>query len=89
MSLSQSALSVGGCSADAGCLETMMQDQQVVNCFTGYQSYIRTAMASVGDDPAETVNVFCSYVKPIEPTSFMFRYTFFQFTMYVWGQSQG
>jgi len=76
MSLLQSALSVGGRGADAGCSETMMQDQQVLNCFTGYQSYVGTAMASAGDDPAAMINAFCSYVEPIEPT-FMFRYTFF------------
>jgi len=54
-----------------------MQDQQVLNCFTGYQSYVGTAMASAEDDPAGMVKAFCSYVEPIEPT-FMFWYTFFQ-----------
>ena len=62
-SLSQSA--IGGCGADAGCSETMMKDQQVLNCFTGYKSYISTVMASAGDDPAAMKNAYCSYVKPI------------------------
>jgi len=79
MSLSKSALSVGGRGADAGCSETMMQDQQVLNCFTGYQSYMGTAMATAGDDPVAMANVFCSYVEPFEPTSFMFQYTYFPF----------
>jgi len=65
MSLSQSALSIEGCGAEASCSETMMKDQQVLNCLTGYKSYISTAMASAGDDPAAMKNAYCSYVKPI------------------------
>ena len=83
MSLSQSAVSVEGCGADAGCSETMMKDQQVVNCFTGYQSYVGTAMASAGDDPAKTMNVFCSYVEPIKPTSFRTLLSNLQFTFHL------
>jgi len=56
MPLSHSALSVGWCDADAGCVEIRQ-----TRCYKKFLVYIHDALTSnAEDDPVATVNVYCS-----------------------------